>query len=136
MNISSIVGDALAKPMLAALDAEPGRWDLSELRVLSSSGVMWSAPVKEGLLHHLPHVQLVDNFGSSEAMGMAQSVTTSADSRPDGPLQGLRQHPGGRRRRPGRRAGQRGQVGRVAVRGHQPLGYYKDPEKSVAHVRR
>ena len=23
-----------------------------------------------------------------------------------------------------------GQVGRVAVRGHQPIGYYKDPEKS------
>ncbi|MDH3755680.1 MAG: AMP-binding protein, partial [Acidimicrobiia bacterium] len=60
--VSAIVGDALAKPILAALDAHPGRWDLSELRVLNSSGVMWSAPVKARLLTHLPHVRLVDNF--------------------------------------------------------------------------
>ena len=30
----TIVGDAFAKPMLRALDAEPDRWDLSSLRVV------------------------------------------------------------------------------------------------------
>ena len=29
----SIVGDAFAKPILRALDAEPDRWDISSLRV-------------------------------------------------------------------------------------------------------
>ena len=29
----SIVGDAFAKPILRALDAEPARWDISSLRV-------------------------------------------------------------------------------------------------------
>ena len=38
----SIVGDAFAKPILRALDAEPDRWDISSLRVIVSSGVMWS----------------------------------------------------------------------------------------------
>jgi fatty-acyl-CoA synthase len=128
--VSSIVGDALAKPILAALDAEPGRWDLSELRVLNSSGVMWSAPVKEGLLRHAPHLQLVDNFGSSEAMGMAQSVTTSADSAQTARFKVSDNtrvvDDDGREVAPGS-----GVIGRVAVRGHQPLGYYKDPEKSA-----
>ena len=35
---SSIVGDAFAKPILRALDAEPGRWDISSLRVIVSIG--------------------------------------------------------------------------------------------------
>ena len=39
----AIVGDAFAKPMLRALDENPGRWDLSSLVMIVSSGVMWSA---------------------------------------------------------------------------------------------
>ncbi len=39
----SIVGDAFASPILRALDAEPNRFDISSLRVIVSSGVMWSA---------------------------------------------------------------------------------------------
>ena len=38
----TIVGDAFAKPILRALDAEPDAWDISSLRVIISSGVMWS----------------------------------------------------------------------------------------------
>ena len=46
-----IVGDAFARPMLEALDANPGRWDLSSrASLISSSGVMWSHENKEGLL--------------------------------------------------------------------------------------
>lgn len=131
VHVSAIVGDALAKPIVAALDANPDRWDLSALRVLNSSGVMWSAEVKQRLLGHQPDVQLVDNFGSSEAMGMAQSVTTSSET-----AQTARFKVSANTRViddndadvvPGS-----GQVGRVAVRGHQPLGYYKDPEKSAS----
>ena len=34
----TIVGDAFARPLLAALDAAPQRWDLSGLRAITSSG--------------------------------------------------------------------------------------------------
>ena len=37
-NACAIVGDAFAKPMLRALEAEPGKWDLSSLQVMISSG--------------------------------------------------------------------------------------------------
>ena len=54
VNAIVIVGDAFAKPMLRALDADPGRWDLVEPRARSSSsGVMWSEETKQGLL--APH---------------------------------------------------------------------------------
>jgi fatty-acyl-CoA synthase len=43
----TIVGDAFAKPILRALDDSPGKWDLSSLIVIASSGVMWSEPVKQ-----------------------------------------------------------------------------------------
>src|SRR5262249_33821420 len=129
VNTVVLVGDVVAKPILAALDAQPGHWDLSTIDAISSSGVMWSAPVKQGLLKHIPQARLVDNFGSSEAMGMGQSVSTSADS-----VQTAKFRITDNTRvidednnevAPGS-----GRVGRVAVRGHQPLGYYKDPDKS------
>ena len=41
-----------------------------------SSGVMWSQPVKERLLDHLPQVLIFDSLGSSEAVGMAASLSS------------------------------------------------------------
>jgi 3-oxocholest-4-en-26-oate---CoA ligase len=130
VNVAAIVGDAQAKPILAALDSQPGRWDLSALTALSSSGVMWSAPVKQQLLAHMPHVRLIDNFGSSEAMGMAQSVTTTAESAATARFAVSAQTRVINELNRDVAAGS-GQVGRVAVRGHQPLGYYKDPDRSA-----
>jgi len=77
INSMSIVGDAFAKPILRALDAEPDRWDISSLRVIVSSGVMWSADTKAGLLRHNPRLIMVDALGSSEAIGMASNTTTA-----------------------------------------------------------
>jgi fatty-acyl-CoA synthase len=71
------VGDAFAKPILRALDAEPDRWDLSSLLLVTSSGVMWSEPVKEALLRHHPGMLLIDAFSSSEALGLGQSVSAA-----------------------------------------------------------
>ncbi len=127
----SIVGDAFAKPMLRALDAEPQRWNLASLRVIVSSGVMWSAETKAGLLRHNERLIMVDALGSSEAIGMAQN-TTSADSTAStatfqlGPLTRVLTEDG-REVTPGS-----GERGRVALRGRTPIGYYKDPEKSAA----
>jgi acyl-CoA synthetase (AMP-forming)/AMP-acid ligase II len=127
----SIVGDAFAKPILAALDAHPGRWDISALWLIVSSGVMWSAEVKAGLLRHNPRLTLVDTLGSSEAVGMARS-TTRAGQAVD--TAGFVLGPDtrvitddGRDVVPGS-----GEQGRIALRGRGPMGYYKDPDKSAS----
>ena len=62
-----IVGDAFAKPMLDALDRanEMGKpYDLNSVKVIISSGVMWSEEVKNGLLKH-HDMQLMDTMGST-----------------------------------------------------------------------
>lgn len=131
INSMSIVGDAFAKPILMALDAEPLRWDISSLRVIVSSGVMWSKETKQGLLRHNDRLIMVDALGSSEAIGMATNTTT-ADSTGDtaefelGPDTRVITDDG-RDVAPGS-----GELGRVALRGFTPIGYYKDPEKSAA----
>jgi len=134
----AIVGDAFAKPILAALDAEPDRWDISSLKVVASSGVMWSSATKEGLLRHNPKIVLVDTLGSSEAISMASSVATSSsvgDEAPAtaaftlGPVTRVITEDG-RDVVPGS-----GETGMVAFAGRVPLGYYKDEEKSARTFR-
>jgi fatty-acyl-CoA synthase len=127
----AIVGDAFGKPMLKTLDENPGRWDLSSLFIVASSGVMFSEPVKQGLLKHHPGMILVDVFSSSEALGMGQSVSSGDKASGTATFQ-LGENTivvteDGRRVEPGS-----GEIGRVAVGGYQPIGYYKDPEKTAA----
>jgi fatty-acyl-CoA synthase len=131
VNSIAIVGDAFAKPMLAALDAQPDRWDISTLLAVTSSGVMWSEEVKQRLLEHHPGMMLVDAFSSSEAVGLGQSVSSvSGTSQTAKFLLGENARvitEDGRDAEPGS-----GEQGRVAVRGHTPIGYYKDEEKTRA----
>jgi fatty-acyl-CoA synthase len=125
------VGDAFAKPVLRALDDSPRAYDLSSLVMIVSSGVMWSEASKQALLAHHPGMILADAFSSSEALGMGTSVSTAS-----GTSHTARFVLGdnarvitedGRDVVPGS-----GETGRVAVKGRQPVGYYKDPEKSAA----
>ncbi|MFG1858291.1 AMP-binding protein [Actinomadura geliboluensis] len=126
----AIVGDAFARPLLAALDAEPGRWDLSGLRFVFSSGVMWSSEVKAGLLVHLPRARLLDGLGSSEASAVASTLSTAgnvadtASFRPSDRAAILLDD--GTLAQPGD-----GRTGRLAVTGWIPVGYLNDPEKSA-----
>jgi acyl-CoA synthetase (AMP-forming)/AMP-acid ligase II len=126
----SIVGQAFALPMLEALDKHPGRWDLRSLRVIGSSGAMWSRENKQGLLRHMPELTLSDAFSSSEAMGLGTSLFNARDEKATAQFalgakctvfgdDGQRVTPGS------------GVRGRVAVTGHIPLGYYKDPVKTA-----
>jgi fatty-acyl-CoA synthase len=126
----ALVGDAFSKPILAALDAEPDRWDLSSLFMIASSGVMWSEDSKKRLLEYQPGMLLVDAFSSSEAVGMGQSVSSAG-----GTSHTAKFTLGENARvldesdqdvKPGS-----GEIGRVAIRGYVPVGYYKDPEKSA-----
>lgn len=130
INSTSIVGDAFAKPILRALDAEPERWDISSLRVIVSSGVMWSKETKQGLLSHNARLIMVDSLGSSEAIGMATNTTTAESTGETakfelGPTtrvitdEGHDVVPGS------------GELGRVALPGRTPIGYYKDDVKSA-----
>jgi len=124
-----IVGDPFSRPLLAALDENPGKWDLSSLVMVVSSGAMWSEPIKERLLAHHSTMLLVDVFSSSEAVGMGLSLSgggaaTKTASFSLGPeVKVLTED--GREVAPGS-----DEVGVLALGGRNPLGYYKDDEKS------
>jgi fatty-acyl-CoA synthase len=131
VNQIAIVGDAFAKPMVRALDANPGRWTLSSLMAMTSSGVMWSEETKKRLLEYNPNMVLMDAFSSSEALGMGVSLSGGGNAAKTakftlGPNTKVIDEVGNDIE-PGS-----GQIGRVAVGGRQPVGYYKDPDKSAA----
>ena len=130
----SIVGMAFAQPMLEALDAHPGRWDLSGLKRIGSSGTVWNFENKQGLLKHLPDCTLFDSLGSSEAVGIGGSTSTAgAASQTAAFMVGVNAavfDEAGRRIAPGS-----GERGLVATAGHIPVGYYKDPEKTAKTFR-
>jgi acyl-CoA synthetase (AMP-forming)/AMP-acid ligase II len=132
----TIVGDAFAKPIIRAIDAavEAGSpYDLSKLKMIISSGVMWTAEVKEQLLERIEHVILLDAIGSSEgSMGNSISMKGVPPSTAK-----FTQNPttkvftdDGREVVPGS-----DQVGMVAAGGMVPLGYFKDEEKSARTFR-
>ncbi len=134
INWTVIVGDAFAKPLLAALVANTGRWDLACLTMITSSGVMWSQETKDGLLDHIGHVLLVDSYGSSEAVGLGASTSSKGKSAGTAKFQlGSTVHvftEDNRRVTPGS-----DEQGFVAISGFVPIGYYKDPEKSAKTFR-
>ncbi len=131
-----IVGDSFAKPIIRALDAaiDAGKpYDTSSLQMIISSGVMWTAEVKEQMLELIPQTILLDAIGSTEgSMGtqismrgmpietakFSQAVTTKVFTDDD------------REVIPGS-----GEVGMVAAGGNVPLGYFKDLEKSARTFR-
>ncbi|MBE8219780.1 MAG: acyl-CoA synthetase [Alphaproteobacteria bacterium] len=126
----AIVGDAFAKPMLAELDANPGRYDLSSLVGMLSSGVMWSVDIKQALLEHMPQVLLTDSFGSSEAVGFGSSITAK-----DAPVQTAKFTTNDLCKVFDENDNEiaRGSEtpGFIAFGGPIPLGYYKDAEKTA-----
>ena len=127
-----IVGDAFAKPILAELDKAKDQnkpYDISSLQTLISSGVIWSAKVKAGLLKH-HDMNLFDSMGSSEG-GMGSSMSSR-----DNPAQTAKFKMNSnvivlsdenKLVEPG--SGIRGKIG---TSGLVPIGYYKDPEKSAS----
>ncbi|MEI8321724.1 MAG: AMP-binding protein [Actinomycetes bacterium] len=130
-TLAVVVGDSFVKPMIRALDEATAKgtpYDASSLKMIASSGVMWTSEVKEALLDRIEHVVLLDAMGSSEgSMGTSISMkglppktakfavapTTKVFTEDDREVQ-----PGS------------GEIGKVAAGGAVPIGYYKDPEKS------
>ncbi len=130
----TIVGDAFARPILEELDANPDKYDISSLGIISSSGVMWTRDIKAGLLTHNENLLLVDGFSSSEAIGLGSSIMTK-DAEievakftigPDCKVftkDDVEVKPGSN------------ESGMVAVSGYLPVGYYKDEEKTAKTFR-
>ncbi len=134
VNSVNLVGDASARPLLDTLTSARGRWDTSSLRLIGSGGSIFSADAKDALMTELPSVvAMVDGIGSSESPAQAVAVTTRAGiAKPGVSLtfaaktdtmvvdDDLRPVARGT-----------GIVGRLATRGRVPLGYYKDPDRSL-----
>ena len=132
----TIVGDAFAKPMVGALqaaDAAGHPYDLSSLKVIASSGVMWSQPVKDQVLSYCS-ASLADLLGSSEGVGFGASVSKKGATEQTARFRlgehakvftedGVEVEPGS------------GVTGVLAVGGPIPVGYYKDPEKTAGTFR-
>ena len=78
ITMLTIVGDAFARPMIEELETSienSTSWDISSLRLVMSSGVMFSAPLKERLLN-MHNCTILDALGSSEGTGMGKQVTS------------------------------------------------------------
>ena len=131
--VLTIVGDVFAWPLLAVLDTHPG-FDLSSLRVITSSGVTWSPDTKAGLLAHLPDVTLIDSLGASEGFMSRSASRAGSELAParfavSARVQVLDEDTG-QPVAPGR-----GDVGLLAVRGRLPLGYLHDDAKTASTFR-
>jgi len=128
VNTIIMVGDAMARPFVEAIQA--GSYDLSSLFVIVSAGAVLSDVVKDAIQEQVPHAMILNNFGATETghqgmvgfgeategkptFSMDESNTVlGEDLKPITPGSGV--------------------IGKLARRGHLPVGYYKDPEKTAA----
>ncbi|WHT21983.1 acyl-CoA synthetase [Crossiella sp. CA-258035] len=127
VNVLTIVGDAMARPLIEAYHR--GGYDASSLFAISSSAALFSPSVKQQYLEALPNLMLTDAIGSSET-GFSGIGVIGRDGQPkDGPRVKVDADTvvideAGKPVAPG-------VVGRLARSGHVPLGYYKDPAKTA-----
>ncbi|WP_405926820.1 acyl-CoA synthetase [Streptomyces sp. NBC_00035] len=124
----SLVGDAMLRPLIDALNGPLKGTDCSSMFSVSSSGAIMSETVREQFQALVPNVMLLNNFGSSES---GFNGTATADS---GPEKGFRIRVNSRTQVVDPATYEPvavGEPGRVAQRGHVPLGYYNDPKKTA-----
>jgi fatty-acyl-CoA synthase len=127
----AIVGDAFAKPMLRALEeaeADGKPYDISSVQIIISSGVMWSSEVKQAMMKRGGFI-CFDSLGSSEAVGIAGSITTSGSEQKTARFT-IGENTAVFKEDDTEVVPGSGEIGRLAVGGPVPLGYYKDPNKS------
>jgi acyl-CoA synthetase (AMP-forming)/AMP-acid ligase II len=129
----SLVGDASARPLVECLEANPGRWDTSSVRLLGSGGSILTAATRERLLAALPSVLAINEaVGSSEAP--VQALATARRGAPTVPSLVFTAREGvtivlDDDLRPVE-AGS-GVEGWLAAGGRVPIGYYNDPERTA-----
>ncbi|MFE9438317.1 acyl-CoA synthetase [Streptomyces sp. NPDC006602] len=124
----SLVGDAMLRPLIDALEGPLKGTDMSSMFSVSSSGAIMSDTVRRQFQALVPNVMLLNNFGSSES---GFNGTATEDS---GPERGFRVRVNSRTQVVDPATHEPvafGEVGRVAQCGHVPLGYYNDPQKTA-----
>jgi fatty-acyl-CoA synthase len=133
-DLVMVVGDAVARPLADALARaraeDPGALPLARLQLVASGGAVLSPAVKAQLRRLLPHVTVLDSFGSSEtgSQGRLGSGGSGAPGPPalvtDADSDVVDEHV-----RPVARDG--ATIGKLARKGHVPLGYWGDPERTA-----
>ncbi|HZP30760.1 MAG TPA: acyl-CoA synthetase [Acidimicrobiia bacterium] len=129
VNFLVVVGDAMARPLVEALDTLDPSVDVSSLVIFLSGGAILSPAVKQALAEKLPGTAVIDGFGSSEAGSQGQMVTRSEGDAPSQPRFVV--SPETTVLTHDFRPAEVGVVGKLARRGHVPLGYYNDPVKTA-----
>lgn len=127
VQVLTIVGDAMARPLI---DAYREGYDASSIVAVSSHAALFSQSVKQEFIEMLPSVVITDAIGSSESgftgIGMVSKDTDhSAGPRVNFGKDAILVDDDGALVEP-----KPGAIGLIARRGHVPLGYYKDPEKT------
>ena len=125
-----IVGDAMAIPLCDELEANPDAYDTSSLFAIASGGALFSPATKNRVIELLPGRMIVDGLGSSETGAMGNKLSAeSGDSDQPRFMVGDDMTVLGDDDKPV--VAGSGVIGRLAKKGHVPLGYYKAPEKSA-----
>jgi acyl-CoA synthetase (AMP-forming)/AMP-acid ligase II len=120
--VISLVGDAMARPLV---DAIANRDHVPTVLAIVSGGAILSPSIKAEINETLPNAMVIDAFGASETgangavdmtdkgprFRMNESTTVITEAGKPAPV---------------------GELGLLARRGHVPVGYYKDAEKTAA----
>jgi acyl-CoA synthetase (AMP-forming)/AMP-acid ligase II len=123
VGMLTMVGDAYAGPLVAEL--QRGSYELSSLNAIGTGGAATNPKYKRALMECLPHVTIIEGYGSSETgnAGFGHSrggtVSETFELRPGGVVVSADRS---RFLRPGER-----EVGWAARTGRIPLGYFNDP---------
>ena len=131
VNVLTTVGDAVARPLVEAWEANPGRWQGAGLFSLSNGGAPLSPSIKARMGELFPGRAIVDAIGSSES-GVQGSQRLQAGENPTGlarfaPGVGTQVFDENLRPvEPGSEV-----IGRVANAGRLPQGYLNDPVKTA-----
>ncbi|OBH59327.1 acyl-CoA synthetase [Mycobacterium colombiense] len=124
VGMMTMVGDAYAAPLVAQLQG--GSYELSSLYAIGTGGAATNPKYQQALLELLPHITLINGYGSSETgnMGFGHSRRgTQADTFTlrEGGL--VLSEDYSHFLSPGE-----SEVGWVAREGRIPLGYFNDPD--------
>ncbi len=134
VNLLFFTGDAMARPLLDALQAAHERgedYDLSSLFLLASTAALFSTSIKEKLLELLPNRVITDSIGSSETGFGGTSIVAKGEHHMGGPRVAIDHRTVvldeyGNEVKPGS-----GVRGVIAKKGNIPVGYYKDEKKTA-----
>ncbi|MFE6507285.1 acyl-CoA synthetase [Nocardioides sp. NPDC057767] len=126
-----MTGDAMAVPLIDAYEA--GGFDGQSLFAIASSAAIFSKSVKERWMKAFPNAVFTDSIGSTETGFQGTGLQDASALSTDGPVVTAGAHTAviGDDGHPLDLAKDVGKIGRTARKGHVPVGYYKDPEKSA-----